>query len=72
MFLYLSLILFWLRLVCKKLSWSKTLVRKWFNIKVKAKDFHSDYAVEDGTLILHHSAASTPFSLLIKDRCVWI
>ncbi|TVU45816.1 hypothetical protein EJB05_05319 [Eragrostis curvula] len=31
----------------KKLSWSKTLVRKWFNIKTKAKDFHSDYAVEE-------------------------
>nr|XP_025879913.1 type IV inositol polyphosphate 5-phosphatase 7 isoform X2 [Oryza sativa Japonica Group] len=31
----------------KKLSWSKTFVRKWFNIKTKAKDFHSDYAVEE-------------------------
>ncbi|BAS85616.1 Os03g0663700 [Oryza sativa Japonica Group] len=30
-----------------KLSWSKTFVRKWFNIKTKAKDFHSDYAVEE-------------------------
>ncbi|KAB8092896.1 hypothetical protein EE612_019471 [Oryza sativa] len=31
-----------------KLSWSKTFVRKWFNIKnKKAKDFHSDYAVEE-------------------------
>ncbi|KAG9451952.1 hypothetical protein H6P81_004856 [Aristolochia fimbriata] len=25
-----------------KLSWSKTLVRKWFNIKSKAEDFHAD------------------------------
>ncbi|KAM0943543.1 putative endonuclease/exonuclease/phosphatase [Dioscorea sansibarensis] len=25
-----------------KLSWSKTLVRKWFNIKNKAQDFHGD------------------------------
>uniref|UniRef100_A0A0D9VX49 Inositol polyphosphate-related phosphatase domain-containing protein n=1 Tax=Leersia perrieri TaxID=77586 RepID=A0A0D9VX49_9ORYZ len=31
----------------KKLSWSKTFVRKWFNIKTKAKDFHSDYVVEE-------------------------
>ncbi|CAN6317367.1 unnamed protein product [Urochloa humidicola] len=30
-----------------KLSWSRTLVRKWFNIKTKAKDFHSDYAAEE-------------------------
>ncbi|KAG8097730.1 hypothetical protein GUJ93_ZPchr0013g34040 [Zizania palustris] len=30
-----------------KLSWSKTFVRKWFNIKTKAKDFHSDYAVQE-------------------------
>ncbi|KAF6139982.1 hypothetical protein GIB67_020373 [Kingdonia uniflora] len=26
----------------KKVSWSKTLVRKWFNIKSKAEDFHAD------------------------------
>ncbi|PKA64968.1 Type I inositol 1,4,5-trisphosphate 5-phosphatase CVP2 [Apostasia shenzhenica] len=25
-----------------KLSWSKSLVRKWFNIKSKAQDFHAD------------------------------
>ncbi|XP_068634554.1 type IV inositol polyphosphate 5-phosphatase 7-like [Aristolochia californica] len=25
-----------------KLSWSKTLVRKWFNIKSKTEDFHAD------------------------------
>ncbi|CAN6309949.1 unnamed protein product [Urochloa humidicola] len=30
-----------------RLSWSRTLVRKWFNIKTKAKDFHSDYAAEE-------------------------
>ncbi|RWW44308.1 hypothetical protein BHE74_00049938, partial [Ensete ventricosum] len=23
-------------------SWSKTLVRKWFNIKNKSQDFHAD------------------------------
>ncbi|XP_078149835.1 type IV inositol polyphosphate 5-phosphatase 7-like isoform X2 [Carex rostrata] len=28
-----------------KLSWSKTLVRKWFNLKTKAKDFHADCTV---------------------------
>lgn len=26
-----------------KVSWSKSLVRKWFNIKNKAQDFHADY-----------------------------
>lgn len=26
-----------------KVSWSKSLVRKWFNIKGKAQDFHADY-----------------------------
>ncbi|KAG8098518.1 hypothetical protein GUJ93_ZPchr0013g35822 [Zizania palustris] len=26
-----------------KLSWSKSLVKKWFNIKNKANDFHADY-----------------------------
>ncbi|KAG2545298.1 hypothetical protein PVAP13_9KG423365 [Panicum virgatum] len=32
-----------------KLSWSKSLVRKWFNVKSKAQDFHADYdASQDG------------------------
>ncbi|KAI0501220.1 hypothetical protein KFK09_016163 [Dendrobium nobile] len=31
-----------------KLSWSKSLVRKWFNIKNKAQDFHADDVVERG------------------------
>ncbi|KAJ4968397.1 hypothetical protein NE237_015098 [Protea cynaroides] len=31
-----------------KLSWSKTLVRKWFNIKSKAEDFHADDIVYGG------------------------
>ncbi|WVZ60016.1 hypothetical protein U9M48_010089 [Paspalum notatum var. saurae] len=34
-------------MVLQKLSWSRSLVRKWFNIKTKAKDFHSDYAAEE-------------------------
>lgn len=29
-------------LICEKLSWSKTLVKKWFNIKSKGQDFHAD------------------------------
>uniref|UniRef100_A0A453M1J0 Inositol polyphosphate-related phosphatase domain-containing protein n=1 Tax=Aegilops tauschii subsp. strangulata TaxID=200361 RepID=A0A453M1J0_AEGTS len=32
-----------------QVSWSKSLVRKWFNIKGKAQDFHADYdAGRDG------------------------
>ncbi|KAJ0966401.1 hypothetical protein J5N97_027539 [Dioscorea zingiberensis] len=31
-----------------KLSWSKTLVRKWFNIKNKAQDFHADEVMGRG------------------------
>ncbi|XP_020241399.1 type IV inositol polyphosphate 5-phosphatase 7-like [Asparagus officinalis] len=31
-----------------KLSWSKSLIRKWFNIKGKAQDFHSDDIVGRG------------------------
>lgn len=31
-----------------KLSWPKTLVKKWFNIKNKAEDFHSDDVVYGG------------------------
>jgi hypothetical protein len=48
-FLCPVLILCLFLLVWKKLSWSKTIVRKWFNIKTKAKDLHSDYGVEEGT-----------------------
>ncbi|XP_040378043.1 type IV inositol polyphosphate 5-phosphatase 7-like isoform X2 [Oryza brachyantha] len=31
-----------------KLSWSRSLVRKWFNIKNKANDFHADYDARQG------------------------
>ena len=31
--------------LCEKLSWSKTLFKKWFNIKNKAQDFHPDQDV---------------------------
>ncbi|KAJ3673593.1 hypothetical protein LUZ60_005585 [Juncus effusus] len=31
-----------------KLSWSKSLVKKWFNIKSKAQDFHADDVVGRG------------------------
>ncbi|XP_072973192.1 type I inositol polyphosphate 5-phosphatase 4 [Typha angustifolia] len=31
-----------------KLSWSKSLMRKWFNIKSKAQDFHADDVVRRG------------------------
>ncbi|KAJ4746134.1 Type I inositol polyphosphate 5-phosphatase 1 [Rhynchospora pubera] len=31
-----------------KLSWSKSLVRKWFNMKSKADDFHADNTVAKG------------------------
>nr|XP_023921244.1 type I inositol polyphosphate 5-phosphatase 4-like [Quercus suber]XP_023921245.1 type I inositol polyphosphate 5-phosphatase 4-like [Quercus suber] len=31
-----------------KLSWPKTLVKKWFNIKSKAEDFHADDVVDGG------------------------
>ncbi|KAF9622575.1 hypothetical protein IFM89_032474, partial [Coptis chinensis] len=32
----------------KKLSWSKSLVRKWFNIKSKSEEFHADDVYEGG------------------------
>lgn len=32
----------------EKLSWSKSLVRRWFNIKSKAQDFHSDNVFGQG------------------------
>ncbi|KAF8388091.1 hypothetical protein HHK36_026757 [Tetracentron sinense] len=34
-----------------KLSWSKTLVRKWFNIKSKSEDFHADEVVYGGVYL---------------------
>ncbi|XP_039146430.1 type IV inositol polyphosphate 5-phosphatase 7-like isoform X1 [Dioscorea cayenensis subsp. rotundata] len=32
-----------------KLSWSKNLMKKWFNIKSKAQDFHADFSTRRGT-----------------------
>ena len=34
-----------------KFSWPKTLVKKWFNIRSKAEDFHADDADYGGDLI---------------------
>lgn len=37
--------MWWRFLMCcfdLQLSWSKSLVRKWFNIRSKAHDFHAD------------------------------
>jgi len=34
-----------------KLSWPKNLVKKWFNIKGKAEDFHADDVFFRGILI---------------------
>lgn len=33
-----------------KLSWSKKLVRKWFNIKCKGEEFQADEAVYGGEI----------------------
>lgn len=41
-------ILFWLL----KLSWSKKLVRKWFNIKGKTEEFQSDEVVYGGRYLM--------------------
>jgi hypothetical protein len=51
-FYWLMQFMVWLAnwLVWKKLSWSKTTVRKWFNIKTNAKDFQSDHGVEQGMM----------------------
>lgn len=35
-----------------QLSWSKSLVRKWFNIKTKAQDFHADCDAAQGNATL--------------------
>lgn len=45
-------------LVRAQLSWSKSLVRKWFNIKSKPQDFHADYDASQGNAtaaVLWHS-----------------
>lgn len=47
---------------CVKLSWSKTLVRKWFNLKTKAKDFHADCTVTGTGISIF---AINPLSLFI-------
>lgn len=42
-----------------KLSWSKTLVRKWFNIKSKNEEFQADEVVYGGEYILVHLGSLT-------------
>ncbi|KAJ6800670.1 type IV inositol polyphosphate 5-phosphatase 7-like [Iris pallida] len=45
-----------------KLSWSKSLVRKWFNIKSKAQDFHADDVVGRGCEEQQQQQPRTSFS----------
>uniref|UniRef100_A0A0D3FQ28 Inositol polyphosphate-related phosphatase domain-containing protein n=1 Tax=Oryza barthii TaxID=65489 RepID=A0A0D3FQ28_9ORYZ len=42
-----------------KLSWSKSLVRKWFNIKSKANDFHADYDASQDRQMMKRSQTMT-------------
>jgi hypothetical protein len=37
-----------------KLSWPKTLVKKWFNIRSKAEDFHADDVGYGGVIMAYH------------------
>lgn len=41
--------------VCLKLSWSKSLVRKWFNIKCKTEEFQADEVVCEGIYLINMS-----------------
>ncbi|RRT54853.1 hypothetical protein BHE74_00036714 [Ensete ventricosum] len=60
-----DLVLFCPLILLEKLSWSKTLVRKWFNIKSKPQDFHADddLAGEGGSNCFYaHSSCSHAYS----------
>ncbi|CAH9132762.1 unnamed protein product [Cuscuta epithymum] len=48
-----------------KISWTKTLVKKWFNIKSKAEDFHADDILCRGVdhELRNHFAENETFSL---------
>lgn len=58
--LLLWLWFFWLFLDLQ-LSWSKSLVRKWFNIKSKAQDFYADYSVGRGLCLFKIHSFFFPF-----------
>ena len=56
--------------LCKKLSLSKTLVKKWFNIKSKAQDFHADQDVFSRGFSLFHSHSLKGF--LTNDQAEFV
>ncbi|RZR98582.1 hypothetical protein BHM03_00027963 [Ensete ventricosum] len=52
--------------VWEQLSWSKSLVRRWFNNKSKAEDFHSDDVSRGRDALCHPHFCYHPCFLLLK------
>ncbi|KAI3984707.1 hypothetical protein MKX01_039324 [Papaver californicum] len=51
-----------------KFSWSKSLVRKWFNIKTKAEDFHADVVYGGGNREWNNSYSEMEACTIKKSR----
>ncbi|RZC80815.1 hypothetical protein C5167_043380 [Papaver somniferum] len=51
-----------------KFSWSKSLVRKWFNIKTKAQDFHADVVYGGGNREWNNSYSEMEACTIKKSR----
>ncbi|RYR49249.1 hypothetical protein Ahy_A07g035619 [Arachis hypogaea] len=51
-----------------KLSWPKTLVNKWFNIKCKTDNFQADDDVDDDILYQAVSRAVTAWKLVLAGN----
>ncbi|KAI3967001.1 hypothetical protein MKW92_046128, partial [Papaver armeniacum] len=51
-----------------KFSWSKSLVRKWFNIKTKAQDFHADVVYGGGNREWNNSYSEMEACTIKKSK----
>jgi hypothetical protein len=49
-----------------KLSWSKKMVRKWFNIKSKTEKFQADVSLPQGVEVEHRNSFSEREPCTIK------
>lgn len=63
-------IVYWLFICFVKLSWSKKMVRKWFNIKSKTEDFQADDVYEGG-IFFFFSLYFKIFSLPVLYLSSW-
>lgn len=74
MSIYFLVLFYDLLSLLMKLSWPKTLVKKWFNLQSKDGDFHADKIIYGGTFVsvkncyfVQYGGIESLISLIVKS-----